>query len=125
MPSVLLKTTAQTNKHKILSNYMYLMMVLSLVQSSNRICSFTSLTTTQLISLPVYLSLYLVSHFISQFDCHFVGHSRGHAHCGHASRLRAAQGPALRVALFVQILHHLRRLAAASLANNDKHLIIT
>ena len=53
-----------------------------------------------------------------------LGDALGDAHRRDAARLRAAELAAGRVAGLGQVLRHLRRLAAARLADHDEHLFV-
>lgn len=68
------------------------------------------------------LSPQLLTHLLAQAHSLLLSHTLGNAHGGHAARLCAADLAALAEARLLEVLRHLRGLAAARLANHHQHL---
>lgn len=61
-------------------------------------------------------------HLLPQAHALLLRHALGDAHGRHTARLRAADLAALREACLLEVLRHLRRLAAARLPDHHQHL---
>lgn len=65
-----------------------------------------------------------VCHLLSQVGADFLAHSLCHTHGCHSARLRAAHHAVAGVAVLVQVLRQLGRLAAARLPNNNYDAVV-
>jgi hypothetical protein len=62
------------------------------------------------------------THLLSQADSLLLGNTFGNAHGSHTTGLRTAQLASLAESSLLQVLCHLRGLAAARLTNHHQHL---